>query len=403
VGGALRDELLGRPVRDFDVVVARSLDEARGALPEAHAVGSHVPILLLPGSSRVEVTGFRSGARTLDEDLALRDFSVNAIAFSRSEGWADPLGGRVDLAARRLRASEPGRAFRDDPVRVLRGARLAVELGMTIEPETERALERAAWRLGGAPGERLREELFRLLALERGVLGVEYLRRHGGLAALLPELLRGVGVGQNRHHRDDVYRHTLRVCAALPPDPLLRLAGLLHDVAKPETKGYRGRKGEVSFHRHEHVAGAHLARVAARLRLSRHEHSTLERLVRHHLLFEERLETDAAVRRMLRRVGRDILEPLLALRRADLVSRGPVPASWEDCERRIRERANRDSTPGVPTLAITGEDVMRELDIEAGPEVGRWLARAERRIVEDPELNLRASLLDWLRRAAGDR
>lgn len=404
VGGALRDALRGVHARDFDLVVEPSLERARAALPEALPIGAHRPILLLAGPGggpRIEVSGLRGDARTLAEDLHLRDFTVNAVAYDASaRDWIDPLGGRADLAARRLRACLPERTFRDDPVRVLRGVRLATELDLEVDAETEHAMTRDHWRLQAAPGERRREELYRLLALERATHGIEHLRRNGALVGVLPELLRGVGIAQGRH-RDDVYRHSLAVCARLRRDPVLRLAALLHDVAKPETKGFGGRRGDVSFHRHEHVAAPHIERVASRLRLSKRDERTIAALVRHHLLFEERLQTDAAIRRMLSRVGSDILGALLELRRADLASRGPVAKSWLRCEQRIREladeqRAARSTRP----LAITGEDVKRELSIDEGPEIGRWLARARRRALEHPEENQRAKLLAWLRAAA---
>jgi tRNA nucleotidyltransferase/poly(A) polymerase len=401
VGGAPRDLWLGREPRDYDVLVEQPLERAHAALPEAVSISARTPVLACLGSGpRIEITGLRTGAASLDEDLALRDFTLNALAWDAANvSWLDPLGGRADLDAGRLRACAPARGFRDDPVRVLRGVRLALELSLELEPETRRALERAHWRLATAPGERLREELFRLLALPDGRGTVEALRACGALAALLPELLRLVGVEQNRHHRDDVYRHSLAVCAELRAEPLLRLAALLHDSAKPESKAFRKGPDEASFHRHEHLAAAHVERVARRLRLSKSQEQRLDALVRHHLLFPERLESSRAVRRMLRRVGGDILPDLLELRRADLASRGPVPAAWDACEARIRELAQ--SERAEENLAISGEDVMRELGIEHGPAVGRWLARARRRVVEQPLENQRELLLDWLRAAAG--
>jgi len=399
VGGAPRDLWLGREPRDYDVLVEQPLEHAHAALPEAVSIAARTPVLACTGPGpRIEISGLRDSARSLEEDLRLRDFTLNALAWDADAArWLDPLGSRADLDARRLRACAPARGFRDDPLRVLRGVRLALELSLEVEAETGHALERAHWRLARAPGERLREELFRLLALPDARGTVEALRACGALAAVLPELLRLVGVEQNRHHPDDVYRHTLAVCAGLRADPLLRLAALLHDAAKPESKAFRKGRDEASFHRHEHRAAPHVARVARRLRLSNSQEQRLAALVRHHLLFPERLESPRSVRRMLRRVGRDILPDLLELRRADLASRGPVPAAWDACEARIRELAQGERA--AESLTISGEDVMRELGIEHGPAVGRWLARARRRVVEQPRENRRERLLEWLRAA----
>ncbi len=253
------------------------------------------------------------------------------------------------------------------------------------------------------PGERRRDELMRLLALPRPSRGIEQLRAIGALDSLLPELLRLVGVAQNRHHPDDVYRHTLRVCDGLRPDPTLRLAALLHDAAKPETKILQPKKDDFAFPRHDLLGVAHARSAAKRLRLSKQERSRLERLVRQHLLYPDRLDTDRAIRRMLRRAGRDILPGLLELRRADYASRDPqgrVPADWEATEQRIRALERETRRTSSPRLAIGGKEIMRELRISEGPLVGRWLTRTRRHVLERPEENEPERLLTWLRESA---
>jgi tRNA nucleotidyltransferase (CCA-adding enzyme) len=406
VGGAVRDLLLGRDTRDFDLLIEGRLEDARRAVPEATYIGARTPVLVLPGRGqrpRIEILEPRVGARNLEEDLRLRDFTLNGMGFDLSESaLIDPLGGRADLEARRLVAVDPECGLRVDPVRTLRGVRLAVELELTVDPETERAMQRDAWRLSAAPGERLREELFRALRLPAPSTFVEKLRRIGALAALLPELLRTVAIAQNRYHGEDVYRHTLRVTDGVEAEPLVRLAALLHDVAKPETKLWIERRKDFSFLRHEHLGQEHVARVARRLRLSRREEKTVANLVKHHLLFPDRLGTGRAIRRMLVRVGDDILPALLDLRCADLASRDPsgrAGREWEETVRRIeRERAG-PKAPGGTRLELSGRDVMGVLGIGEGPEVGRWLQRARRRVVERPEENDRERLVAWLRGA----
>ena len=410
VGGALRDLALGRPLRDVDLVVEGELASAGRALPGAKAIGGERPLLIFaarPDRVRIEISALRGGAHELEGDLRLRDFTINALALDAATGaCVDPLGGRADLAARRLRTPDPARAFRDDPVRVLRGARLAADCALTVEASTREAFERDSHRLAQAAGERVRDELLRILALPGEPLcaALELLRRVGALASALPELLRGVGVAQNRHHVEDVYRHTLRVCALCPPDPLLRLAALLHDAAKPDSKRFSARRREFTFLRHDLEAAPLVERAALRLRLSRRDADRVVRLVRHHLLYPERLASARSIRRMLRRVGRDILDDLLSLRRADYASRTPdqsAPAVWLDAERRVRELAESEgAVERNRGLAIRGKDVMEALGIEGGPDVGRWLRRAERRAVEHPEQNERELLLEWLRGAA---
>jgi tRNA nucleotidyltransferase/poly(A) polymerase len=404
VGGAVRDALLGRPVRDFDLVCESDLASAARALPDAVPIGAHAPVLLLPAGDsgpRIEISEPRGAARSVHEDLALRDFTLNAIAYDpQRHALLDPLGGVADLAAGRLRAPDPERAVQEDPARILRGVRLERELGLTADLATERAFERHAHRLALVPGERLRDELWRLLPLPEPSNAIERMRRIGALASLLPELLRCVAIEQNRFHTEDVYRHTLHVCDLVAPDPLLRLAALLHDVAKPETRA-RLASGQFGFHRHDHAAAPHVGRVAERLRLSRRERRALAGLVRHHLLFPDRLVTRPALRRMLVRVGPDILSAVLELRRADFASRDPsgqAPPEWQRFLERLRDLDARGARP--PRLAIGGRDVMRTLALPAGPEVGRWLARLRRRIQEKPDENERERLIAWLREAA---
>jgi tRNA nucleotidyltransferase (CCA-adding enzyme) len=398
VGGALRDLLLGVEVRDFDIVVNAPVERVAEALPGSIRIGAAVPVVLLRGSPRIELTALRGGASGIEEDLRLRDFTLNAIALDAERGeLIDPLDGQRDLRERRLRAADPTRAFRDDPLRVLRGARLTAELELSIDPATRDAMQLDAWRLASCAGERIRDELFRALRLDPVSPALRALRSCGALAVVLPELLRTVGVAQNSHHVDDVYEHTLRVCELCPPRPELRLAALLHDCAKPEAKRFSAKTAEFTFHRHENLARRGVERAAARLRLSRATADRVARLVRHHLLFPDRLQTDAALRRMLRRVGADLIDDLLVLRAADYASRSAgIPREWLETEARIRAEVGRGTEP---CLAVNGADLIRELGVERGPEVGRWLHRLTQLVVEKPEENERARLLAWLRRA----
>ncbi|MFQ5513317.1 MAG: HD domain-containing protein [Myxococcota bacterium] len=401
VGGGVRDLLLGRPIRDIDLVVGRPLDALQALLPEATRIDAATPVLLLREDAhapRIEITTLRGPVESLEADLRERDFTLNAIAFDLQQGrWIDPLGGRHDLEARRLRAANLARSFRADPLRIQRGVRLGLELDLSLDPPTGHAMEHEAWRLAGVAGERRRDELLRMLELALPSRGLEQLRELGALAALLPELLREVAVAQSAPHREDVYAHTLRVCDLLRPAPRLRLAALLHDAGKPETKRRRA-DGRFSFHRHEQRGVRHVERCANRLRLSRRDRSRIAALVRHHLLFPERLESEKALRRMLHRVGRDILPELLELRRADLAARDPdgrPPPEWSEVERRIR--ALDADEPAEPKLAIGGKEIMHELGIGEGPEVGRWLRRLRRRVLEHPHENQRERLRAWLR------
>jgi putative nucleotidyltransferase with HDIG domain len=322
VGGAVRDRLLGRETADLDLVVAGDPGEAAKAV--ARAAGSAAcfalsedfgcwRIVARDRSWQVDVEPLR--AETLEEDLALRDFTVNAIAEPLAGGDAvDPLGGELDLRAGRLRMAGPS-AFREDPLRVLRLVRVAVELGLEPDDEALRAATREAAALDGVSGERVFVELRRIVASDRAREGLELLSRLGAGAVVLPELEALRGVGQNRYHHLDVLGHTLEVLeqtialeagtgpseAVLAPyrqevdallsEPLaddmtrgeaLRWGALLHDAAKPLTRKTMVGFGPTFIGHDER--GAELAReVLGRLRASERLRAHVAALARHHL------------------------------------------------------------------------------------------------------------------------
>ncbi len=410
VGGALRDEILDRPVRDYDLFVEGSLEVVARELPGAKLIGSANPVVALPareGRPRIEISAARAGASSLEQDLAMRDFTVNAIAFDPARStWLDPLGGRDDLAAGRLRASDPRRAFADDPVRIARGIRLATELGLHTDPNTAREMVRNAWRLLECPGERLRDELFRVLRTPDPRAALAGLHECGALGVILPEALRSSGIAAE-HLSDDLFRYSLEICARVRPDPVQRLAALLHTCAVVDCKRYLAGRERWVFLR-PHLRTAFFVRAASRrLRWSRHLATGVERRIRHIGLASERWMDDAAIRRMLWRVGRDILEDVLELGRAELELRCQESGGDEiehalkirtELELRIRALNRNDAEH----LAIGGKEIMQEFSIPEGPEVQRWLMRARRRVWTNPEDNTRARILDWLRAAFGE-
>ncbi len=403
VGGALRDTVLGRTARDFDFVVASTLAAVKESLPAARMIASRDPTLRLPHTAnrpQIEITSLADRGHSLSADLEKRDFTLNALAFDLiEERWTDPTGGLADLDASRLRAANAAQAFRTDPVRILRGLRLAAELELDVESSTRRAMELNSWRLQLAAGERLREELFRILRLPRAAGILEQLRQCGALAAVLPELLREIGVVRPEAPTD-VFRESLDLCDAVRPEPLQRLAALMLGSGTSEAKRYLPLRGEFQLQRLELHSAALVPAVARRLRMSRRQAAGLERRI-----CSQRLSVsdERAIRRMLERAGRDALDDLLELRRAQLALRHPggnPPAEWTALEAHIRSIAARTK---CGPLAIGAREVMHVLGISEGPEVGRWLRRLHWRVVESPEENERSKLECWLRRAGSSR
>ena len=355
----------------------------------------------------------------LDDDLARRDFTVNAMALAVDEEAAgtgpapgsptdgaanpfvepaairDPFGGRADLAAGILRAvGDPATRFREDALRMLRAARFAATLGFGIEPRTLAAIAENAALARSLSGERVLAELLTLLAAPVPSVGLRLAQETGLLAAIAPELARQRGVPQGKVPGEDLWDHTCRTVDAVPQPtrdepPLLRLAALLHDIGKPATLA------DGHFVGHETV-GATLAEAwLTELHAPRFLTTDTANLVRHHMFVYDPGWTDAAVRRFIRRCGASALEDVLDLRAADNVGSG-LPADANDLEAlRARCHAQLEARVALdlPGLAVNGSDLMQALDIPAGPAVGSLLDRLLELVLVDPMLNDRSLLL----------
>jgi tRNA nucleotidyltransferase (CCA-adding enzyme) len=417
VGGCVRDLLLGRPAKDWDVATSAHPDAVQRVFPRTIPTGiAHGTVTVLVKSEAVEVTTYRgegaySDARrpdhvvfgvTLEEDLARRDFTMNAIAYDPlADRVVDPFGGRADLAARTIRAvGDPGARFREDGLRVMRAIRFAAVLGFALDPATEAAIPSALGALARVSPERVRDELLKLLGAARPSIGLELAQRTGILGVILPELAEGVGVVQNRHHRHDVWTHTIATVDATPGDAIVRLAALLHDVAKPRTAAPKpDAPGEFTFYRHD-VVGADLSDVIARrLKLANKERERVVALVGHHMFWYAPEWSDATVRRFIRRVGPDLLPDLFAVRVGDVIGRGNAEdpeSELGELRRRVDQVLAEDQALSIADLAVDGADVMRVLGVPPGRIVGDTLRALLEEVLDDPELNQRDVLLERL-------
>jgi tRNA nucleotidyltransferase (CCA-adding enzyme) len=244
--------------------------------------------------------------------------------------------------------------------------------------------------------ERVRDELLKLLAAPRPSEALRLMQESGLLAEVLPELCEGVGVRQNRFHAHDVFEHTLATVDAAHGDPVLRLAALLHDVAKPRTAAPReDAPGENTFFRHDAVGAEMSEAIARRLRLSNRDRERVVALVGHHMFWYTDEWSDGAVRRFVGRVGEELLPDLFALREADVRGRGrgEDPAvELEPLKRRVAAELDAARALKVSDLAVDGKDVMRVLGRPPGPWVGEVLRRLLERVLDDPSLNARERL-----------
>lgn len=441
VGGSVRDALLGRLSDDLDFTTDARPDEIErlvkplGPVWTTGAEFGTIGVLIRDPAGaehRCEITTYRSdvydpGTRkpevsfgtTLEGDLIRRDFAVNAMAvplpLDVAAPLVDPFGGLDDLAARVLRTPGPAqRSFDDDPLRMLRAARFAAQLGFTVDPAAIEAIREMTERLSIVSAERIRDELSKLILSPRPRLGLELLVGTGLAAHVLPELARlRETVDEHRRHKD-VYAHTLTVleqAIALEPeldqggpDLVLRLAALLHDIGKPATKRIEG--GKVTFHHHE-VVGAKLTK--ARLKALRYPGDVIDdvtELVALHLRFHGYSAgewTDAAVRRYVRDAGH-LLPRLHLLTRSDCTTRNAAKAralatAYDALEARIDELAEAEELQALRP-ALDGNEIMAALGVPAGPVVGKaWKYLLELRIERGPMTQEAAldALREWAR------
>lgn len=501
VGGSVRDLLIGREPKDWDIATNATPEEIQKIFPESFyentfgTVGVKIPPIspargeMSRARDRgegvetynqketrehdiVEVTTYRAESgyedhrhpkevrfvKTIEEDLARRDFTVNAMALAvdrkqatdsnnetqnkntpQSQSLAtnyplptthcsliDPFGGQEDIKNKVIRAvGKPGDRFGEDALRMMRAIRFLAELrtpspllqkkslpgepmvesfdihqssDWTTHPETLTAIQKHSSAITAISKERVRDELSRIILSKSPAQGIDMLREAQLLSHILPEVAEGIGVGQNLHHIYTVYEHNIRALATCPSQKLaVRLAALLHDVAKPRTK--RGEGYRSTFYNHDHV-GARMTKVLLeRLRYPTPivRHATL--LVDNHLFYYNVGEvTEASVRRLVKRVGLENMRDLFNIRVADRLGSGTpkaVPYKLRHLEYMI-EKVSKDPV-SVKMLAVNGNILMQELGMKPGPKIGAVLDCLLAEVIEDPKRNEKSHLLDRAR------
>lgn len=399
VGGAVRDFVRGVPPHDWDLATNAAAGQVSAVFAGRHIIQTglkHGTVTVVLDRLPLEITTFRGTSPTLQADLARRDFTVNAMAYSPRTGLLDPMGGQADLAHGRIRCvGLPDQRFAEDGLRVLRAARFASALGMEIEAETAAAMRRALPALRQAAPERIRTELTGLLC---GPDAGRVLAQQADVAAaVLPELRPLFGFAQhNAHHDRDVWRHTLAVVDAVPPEPVLRWAALLHDVCKPACFTL-GPDGVGHFYGHAEAGAQTAGAVLSRLRFDTAGRAQIAALIRWHdvpLVPERR-----AVRRLLRRLGEDTVRRLLQLRAADIRGQAPDALARLDTLCRVRDVVDALAAEAAcfsrKDLAVTGRDLLA-LGLQ-GHAIGEALERCLTAVVDETLPNEREALLRYVR------
>lgn len=415
VGGSVRDSLLrGTPPPDeWDAATSALPDQVAALLPGS-TWENRFGTVTVPGDPAVEITSYRTegGYRdrrrpdevrfgaSLEEDLARRDFTINAVAWvptdlGRGRGRiVDPFGGRADFDAGTLRAvGDPRDRFGEDALRLIRAARFAGRFDLAIDPGTEAAIRELAPTARSVSGERIRDELRRILRSPEPSRTLRMLESLGLLRVVLPEVAALRGVPQAKRVPGDALDHTIAAvdAADATDDGSERLAALLHDIGKPTTIG------DGHFIGHDRVGAELASAVLDRLRVPGWQAAEIIHAVRHHMYAYDATWTDAAVRRFIRRLEPIGTSLLFALRRADNEASGVGEAGQRnqaELEARIAAELERDPELLLANrLAIDGHDLQRELGIEPGPRIGQILDALIERVIDDPSLNERWALL----------
>lgn len=411
VGGCVRDLFLKREPKDWDIATDATPTEVQKIFSDSVYENSFGTVGVKTDSKDeklkiVEVTTFRlegkysdkrhpdevEFAKTIEEDLGRRDFTVNAMALGvEGKNIIDPYGGQKDLKDKIVKTvGNPEKRFEEDALRLMRAVRFAIELGFSIDETTIGAVKNQSGLLQMIAKERIREELARIIVAPQAAEGIILLEDAGLLKHIMPELREGIGCGQNKHHIYTVFDHNVRALnytAEKNYSFVVRLASLLHDVGKPRTKGGDG--PDSTFYNHEVVGARMTVKILDNLRFSKEIIDKVSHLVRNHLFYYNVGEVTAAgVRRFLSRVGPENIDDLLKVREADRIGSG-VPKAFPYKLRHLLfmiEKVKHD--PIHPKLLkVRGDDVMKILKIEPCPKIGKILGILLEEVLDDPKKN----------------
>ncbi len=414
VGGCVRDLVLSEveglriKPQDWDITTNAKPEEIQKIFPKSFYANKFGTVTVLTKSkdktlAEIEITTYRIDekytdkrhpdkikfAKTIKEDLARRDFTVNAVALDKE--LVDPFKGQQDLEKKIIRAvGKANDRFNEDALRMLRAVRFATTLDFTIEDKTLKAIQKNSGWIQAISKERIKDELIKIFNSEKAAEGIDLLRETNLLKYILPELQKGVGVSQNREHIYDIYEHSMRSLKAASERKYsleVKFAALFHDIGKPETK--EGEGPDSTFYNHDYVGAKIVARILSRLKFPKKFIEKVVLLVKNHMFVSdpERL-TEAGARRLLRRVGKENIPDLINLRISDRLGMSlpkARPYRLRKTEYLI-EKVSKDPI-SVAMLKIKGDEIMKLLKLDPGPKVGAILDVLLAEVIEKPEKN----------------
>lgn len=412
VGGCVRDLLLGRKPKDWDVTTNAIPEQIIPLFEETFYENSYgtVGIVNKDVSDEtlkvIEVTPYRlesvysdfrrpdnvTFSKTLEDDLKRRDFTINALALNNKGQLIDLYKGQEDLMGKTLRTvGDPNERFGEDALRMLRAIRIHAELGFMISHETQEAIMKNSDLLGKIAKERIKDEFTRIVISDHPAEALEIARRLGLLKYIVPELEQGIGIDQNKAHAFDVWTHLLKSLqhSADKKYPLhVRLTALFHDIAKPETRR-KGENGEWTFYGHEVVGSRVTEKILKNLKFSKEIIDLVTTLVRWHMFFSDTEQiTHSAVRRIIAKVGKDHIWDLMNVRICDRIGTGRPkenPYRLRKYKSMVEEVLSDPISVGM--LKIDGNILIKDLGIQPGPRMGYILHALLEEVLEKPELN----------------
>ena len=427
VGGCVRNIILKKAIKDWDLTTNATPEDILKIFPNGFYDNKFGTVgIPLEKNGVVEVTTYRTEAeykdsrhpenvawgKTIEEDLARRDFTINAIAL-RLTSFAhgkppefeivDPYQGQKDIENKLIKAvGDANKRFKEDALRLIRGIRIATELNFVIEENTWNKIKEDASLIKNISNERIHDELLRILKSPNAYDGVMLLKDSGLLQYILPELMEGIDVSQvrpGRHHTTDVFTHNVQSLKFCPSEnPVVKFATLIHDVGKPQAQS-TDQEGLVIFHNHEVVGARIAAKICERLRFSKKDTEKIVSLIRWHMFSVNENLTDAGVRRFIRRIGVGNVKDMMDLRVGDRLGGGTQTAeSWR--LKLFKEKIEEQLKPApfsINDLAIDGSDIMNLLQIKPGPKVGEILQKLFEEIDEDLSKNNKEYLLDRIK------
>ena len=414
VGGCVRDLLLNRKPKDWDITTNATPEQIEKLFENTFYENDYGTVGVVNEDIEddalkvVEVTPYRiegdySDARRpdsvqfsnkLEDDLKRRDFTINAIAYSKSKGHLiDPYKGQEDMTRCLIQAvGKPEERFKEDALRILRAIRLSAELDFAIDQKTTEAIVNNVAQLKHISKERIRDEFVRILLSDSPMLALCVAHKLGILHYIVPDIERGIGIDQNQAHSFDVFEHNMRTLqhAADKKWSLdLRLAGLFHDVSKPETRRFSDEKKDWTFHGHEVVGARTANKILKDLKFPKETVEKVTKLVRWHMFFSDPDQiTLSAVRRTIRNVGQENIEDLLDLRVCDRIGTGrpkEQPFRFRKYKSMVEEALRDPITVGM--LKIDGERLMTLTKEKAGPKIGFILHALLEEVLDEPSRN----------------